>query len=134
MTERDFGAWVAFIESRQAMPHAWGKRANDCISFAALAVQALTGDDVLARCGHDWAGRRGALRVLAKVGGRAAAADLMLTRLPSPAFAHRGDVGLVETPAFASLVVVEGQLLVAPGASGLVRLPRSAMSIAWSAG
>lgn len=131
---RNHTAWVAFLEARATVPFAWGRRANDCISFAGQAVHALTGDDVLARCGHDWATRRGALRVLAAVGGRAAAADLMLTRLKSPGLAQRGDVGLVETEAFRALVVVEGHTLVGPGVSGLVRLPRSAMSLAWSAG
>lgn len=130
---RDHAAWVAFIESRQGVPFAWGRQANDCISFAGQAVRVLTGDDVLARCGHDWATHRGALRVLAKLGGLAAAADLMLTPLRSPGLAQRGDIGLVETGAGPALVVVEGHTAVGPGPAGLVRVARRQIVQAWSA-
>lgn len=130
---RDFDNLLAYLDARRRTPFAWGTRANDCVSFAGGAVEALTGDDVLGRCGHTWSTARGAARVLHQVGGVAGAADLMLPRLLAPAFALRGDVGLVELDGRPCLVVFEGELLVGPGEAGRVYLPRPLALAAWSA-
>lgn len=73
-----------------------------------------------------------AARLLAERGGLVAAVDGVLDRVPS-AFAQRGDVACVETPDGPGLGLVEGETIVIPGATGLIRQPRAAILIAWSA-
>ena len=86
---RDYGALVAYIDGHRRTPFAWG--AADCARFAGEAVAALTGANPLDRLGHDWATRRGALSVLHRLGGMAAAVDRVLSRIDA-AHAARGDV------------------------------------------
>ncbi|KQZ31730.1 hypothetical protein [Caulobacter sp. Root1472] len=128
---RDYAALVDLIEARMRAPFAWGKRANDCISFFGAAILAQTGVDRLAAL-PNWTSQRGALRVLKGLGGLQAAVDGVLTSVPL-AQAARGDGGLVETATGQAVMVIEGATLVGPGPTGLVRLPRAAMLRAWSA-
>ena len=74
---------------------------------------------------------RGALRALARRGGLRAAVDGVLRRV-ARAKAQRGDVGLVRVDGREFLVVIEGDLVVAPGPEGLVRQARAALAYAWS--
>lgn len=130
---RDIAALIALLEGRASRPFEWGHDKHDCVSFAAAAVEAQTGENPIRRLGYTWSTERGAARLLNRLGGVAAVADLALTRLPAPAFAHRGDIGLVEIEGRQSLVVIEGELVAGPGLAGLVRGPRSALTLAWSA-
>lgn len=129
---RDVGALLAFIDSRQAVPHAWGRKANDCCSFPIEAIRALTGHNPCP--GLRWTSRRGALLVIKRrFGTLEAAFDHYLVRIP-PALAKRGDVAGVPDEAFGvHPMIVEGDTLVAPGERGLKRCPRRHMTIAWSA-
>lgn len=129
---RDAAALVAFIESRVRTGFAWGKDANDCVSFFGAAIEAQTGANPLADLGHSWTSARGAARVLRRYGGLSAAIDSKLTQI-APALAARGDGGLVETATGHAVMVVEGEYLVGPGPSGLARRPRRDMIRAWSA-
>lgn len=131
---RDYEALIAYLDARVRTPFAWGSAAHDCVSFAAGAVEALTGNNPLAKAGRTWSGERGAVRVLRHLGGLEAAADSVLERLAAPSLAHRGDVGLAKIGDRSSLVIFEGVTVVGPGLNGLVRLPRSLASSAWSAG
>src|SRR5438128_66589 len=104
---RDLSALIAFLDGRATTPHAWGDAANDCISFTAAAVEAQTGDNPIRRAGFRWSTERGATRLLRRLGGKAAAVDLVLKRHvamvaepdgsvaweDAPALAHRGDIG-----------------------------------------
>ena len=131
---RDYAAWIAYLDGRQAQPFAWGSSANDCISFAAGAVRALTGRDLIAEAGLSWTTARGAARVLHRVGGISGALDRVLSRMPC-ARAHRGDVGLAVIEGRESVVVIEGELLAGPGLAGLVRVQRRGVLVqAWSVG
>lgn len=126
---RNIEALIALLDERGVEPFQWGRQ--DCVTFAAAAVKAQTGIDLLARVTWSWATEREALRILARVGGVAAAADLVLPRI-APAMAHRGDIGLVEVEGQACLVVIEGDLVIGPGLKGLTRLPRTDLVAAWS--
>src|SRR3546814_1602011 len=125
---RDIEALILLIEDRAALSFGWrGKR--DCAGFAAAAIEAQTGVDVLA--GLSWSTRGGALAVLDAEGGMETAMDRRMARV-APALAMRGDIAGVPDPLTGlRLMVVEGAMLVGPGAAGLERQPRCAMTIAW---
>lgn len=131
---RDLDALLAFLEARAAMPFAWGRSRNDCVSFAAQAVRVQTGRSLASLIGrHRWSTALGAARVLKRRGGIEAALDRALAPV-APAQAMRGDVaGAPDDRLGLRLMIVEGTTLVGPGENGLVREPRAAMVKAWSA-
>lgn len=129
--KRDFAALLAFVDERQTTPHAWGRRANDCVSFAAYAVKALTGHHWLGKL--TWCCERTALRAIAREGGIEAAIDKRYERIP-PSMAQRGDIAGVPDERFGiHPMIVEGETLVCPGPNGNERCPRGRMVCAWSA-
>ena len=71
---------------------------------------------------------------IGRAGGLAACVGTRLDRVPL-AHAHRGDVAGIEDETFGiRLMVIESPTLVGSGARGLIRMPRSTMVVAWSAG
>ena len=131
MADRDLAALHAFIDSRQAMPYAWGREANDCVGFVVGAIEAQTGIVVAPRV--TWATHVGALRVIKRFGSIEAAFDAHFERV-APALAKRGDIAGVPDAEFGiHPMIVEGDMLVGPGDRGNRRVPRRAMTIAWSA-
>ncbi len=128
---RDYIALVAAIEAHSARGFRW-RRGRDCVSFAADCIHAQTGRDPLADVPR-WRTRREALAVADFAGGLEHAVDARLGRI-APALAQRGDIAGLPDPVFGvRLMVIEGDTLVGPGVRGLERLPRSAMTTAWSA-
>lgn len=128
---RDIAALIALLEARQARGFRW-RRGRDCVSFAAACVEAQTGMDPLADLPR-WCTRREALAIAEEQGGLIAGIDKRLSRV-APAMAQRGDIaGLPDPLLGVRLMLIEGDTLVGPGARGLERLPRSAMTMAWSA-
>lgn len=129
--ERDVEALLAFIDRRQLQPHAWGRSENDCVGYALDASEAQTGKRRAPRI--SWATRKEALRVIARFGSLEAAMDRHFQRI-HPAQAMRGDIAGVPDATFGiHPMIVEGETLVGPGDRGNRRLPRRAMTIAWSA-
>lgn len=129
--ERDIEALLAFIESRQQVPHTWGRLENDCCSFPIQAVEAMTGRNPCGRL--TWSSRAGAVRVIKAAGGLENAIDRYFVRIP-PSCAKRGDIAGVADATFGiHPMVVEGEMLVGPGDKGQRRLPRRMMVTAWSA-
>lgn len=122
-----------YMHQHRASAFAWGS--HDCVTFAAGAALAITGETVLKK---KWPDAAGAARMLRKVGGLPAAVDTVLVRLPSVAKAWRGDVVLVPDPTPNSarqwLGVVDAGQWFAPGPAGLVRGPLSVASVAWGVG
>lgn len=129
---RDYEALHAFVASHMRTPFAWG--AHDCVTFAADAVMALTGEDPLKRFRGRWTSAQGAARLLERLGGLEKAVDAVLSPV-APALAQRGDVAAWrDEDGRLQLAIVEGETLVGPGLEGQARLPRAAMVLAWSAG
>jgi hypothetical protein len=127
--KRDVPALVAYLAERAHMPHEWGRKANDCMSFPAGAVKAQTGNDPAA--GLKWKSHATAMSLLNKLGGIEAVLDARFERVPT-ALAMRGDIAVVPDPDLGSHpMIVEGQTLCTPGERGLKRCPRSAMTAAW---
>jgi hypothetical protein len=118
---------VEYIDSRANMPFAWGP--NDCCTFAAGAVAAMTGEDHRLAFGHKT--EIGAARSLKKHGGIVGICDARLERA-SIGTAQRGDLGLALIDSRETLVVIEGAEVVAPGARGLIRMPREVLITAWA--
>ena len=127
---RDLSSLAAYIAAREAAPFAWGS--NDCVTFAAGAVLALTGRDPLADL-PPWNSERAALIGLKRRGGLIAAVSSVLAEI-AVAHAHRGDIGAVMGPDGPFLMVIEGMTLVGPGIDGLFRHRRDALIYVWSAG
>ena len=129
--ERDIAALIAFIDSRQAVPHEIGREANDCASYALDAVEAMTGVRAAKRL--KWSNDAGARRIIARYGSLEAAFDAHFERIPS-AFAHRGDIaGVPDEELGIHPMIVEGETLVGPGDRGNRRMKRRTMICAWSA-
>lgn len=127
---RDVEALAGFLAGRGRLPFAWGREENDCVGFVLAGILAMTGHDPLP--GVTWTTERGAARVIRRLGGLEAALDARLMPI-APALAARGDVAGVDDERFGvSLLLVEGATLVGPGARGCKRLPRAAMTKAWS--
>jgi hypothetical protein len=129
--ERNLEAMLDAIEQRTSTPFAWGSDGNDCVSFAAAIVKAQTGVNRLGDL--RWSSESAARRLLKRLGGLEKAMDARLRRI-APAEAMRGDIAGVEDAELGlRLMIVEGPTLVGPSTKGLRRLPRAAMSAAWSA-
>lgn len=144
---RDIGALLALVDARVASPHSWGRGRNDCIAFAAAAVEAQTGIDPIGR--HKWSTQRGAVRTLKAAAAAAKGRKVALSRCIealldarferiAPARAMRGDIAGVPADIAGSdpklglhPMIVEGETLCSPGPRGLQRLPRTAMTVAW---
>lgn len=130
--DRNSTALVEIIEARSRRAFRWHS-GRDCVSFAGACVAAQTGYDPLADLPR-WRTRAEGLAIATELGGLEAAVDARLGDRVAPALALRGDVaGLPDRLFGVRLMIVEGETLVGPGRRGLERLPRSAMTIAWSA-
>lgn len=126
---------VAYIESHRATPFAYGP--HDCVRFAAGAVHAVTGVDVLQSV--QWSDLRTAVQLLRAHGGLAGAVDSVLPRLQTPALAQRGDIVLLTRPGAAGtgcrwLAVCEGARAWSPTRFGLAAWDMTAASVAWEVG
>lgn len=112
----------AFLRERQHMPFEWGK--NDCMSFAAHCVGALTGHDYFTAY-SDYHDEESATALLKKHHGVAGiiiaclgqGSDKILT-------AKRGDLVMVKFPDFTGGIVDDtGQRIALVSKDGLVRIP-----------
>ncbi len=135
MTMRRLTDWPerlhAYLQQCASTQFAWGS--HDCARFAAGAVHAITGRDVLPA---DWRDKAQAVEVLRLLGGLVPAVDASLARLPDARMAQRGDVVLVEADAKHGahrrwLAVCEGARWCAAGPDGLVIGPMQSAVMAW---
>jgi hypothetical protein len=118
----------AFARERLSMPFAWGR--NDCATFAADAVQAMTGERLLADL-RGYADERGAARLIGAAGGLRAIACQALGEPVSPCFARPGDVVLLLAQGRETLGICNGPTVCGPGAEGMLNLPMADAVAAW---
>jgi len=119
----------AFVQERSDRPFDWGS--NDCCTFAAGAVEALTGRNPMAGI-ESYATEFGALRMVEEGGGLHALATSLLGASVSPLLAAVGDVVLVMNAGREMLAVCNGTNAIAPGMSGgIVALGMNAALAAW---
>jgi hypothetical protein len=130
-------ALMTTVAAAQPRPFDWG--VHDCVTFAADCVRAMTGADPLADL-PGWASARQALRVIHDLGGMEAALSARLGEPIAPAFAQRGDLGLLHADPAGddmtgiTVAVCMGDVWLAPGTDGLERLPLAAVAKAWKVG
>lgn len=120
---------AAFVESRRALPFAWGS--NDCCAFCADAIEAITGTRVLA---VDWQpDEASAMAAIEAAGGLVTAITALLGR-PGQNWkeARRGDIALAELHDGKRVpMLVMGAYLCGPGLDGLQFLPLGAARLIW---
>lgn len=117
-----------FGKARASMPFAWG--VNDCCSFAAAGVEAVTGRNPMAGAAvYDT--ESAAARLILRAGGLRSLAIQFLGEPVPPAFAAVGDVVLVMNAGREMLGICNGVNVVAPGSLGMVALGMDAALAAW---
>lgn len=130
--------FVAFRDEHEAKLFALGE--NDCCLFAAAAVRAITGVDLVPRDAERWTSSAAAAQVLRRERGLLGLVTSRLgSPLPTPKLAQRGDVLLVRAPLPSGgrvrfLAVCDADRWMAPHRTGLVRGPMSQAVKAWGVG
>lgn len=119
----------ALVQHVQAEAFRWGH--NDCCTFAAQAVQAVTGRDVLPLLPGRWHSARTARTVLRELGGLQRACDRFLGPRIAPALAQPGDIGLVYMGRMHALCVHLGSHYMAPTGLGLQPMSTQWVAHAW---
>jgi hypothetical protein len=120
----------AFIEARRNVPFAWGQQ--DCVLFAADAIQAMTDADPLADVRGHWGTATAAARLLKDRGGLAAAVRGVLGKPIPYCLAQRGDILLLELiDGELALGVCVGAEGVGPARNGLIWVPMDHAHMAW---
>ena len=120
----------ALISTRREQPFAWG--VNDCCTFAASAVEAMTGTDLAEGLrGHRSA--QEAAAVLREHGGVVGLANDRLGPVIACALAQVGDVGMATLDGRDTLVICAGNGWIGPGPAGIVWIEHAAASLAWRA-
>jgi len=128
---------TALIDLRRATPFAWG--VQDCVTFAAAAIEAMTGADPLADLTR-WNSREQAIQAISSLGSDLSHAVMARLGEPiMPTLARRGDLLLVETdvpgwPGGQALGVCIGAHAVAPGPVGLEWVNMDRWRAAWRIG
>jgi len=125
-----------FGKARVSMPFAWGS--NDCCTFAAAAVEAITGVNPMASFepyGTTKGPKRQALRRLLrridKAGGLRALTVAQMGEPVSPLMASVGDVVLVMNAGREALGICNGVNVIGPGVAGMEVLSMDAALAAW---
>lgn len=120
--------FAAYIRARTEMPFAWGP--NDCCSFAAGAVEAMTGRNPMEGI-QAYDSPLAAARMVEEGGGLHALASSLLGDAVSPLMAAVGDVVLVENRGRELLAICNGTGVLAPAADRLAALDMTAARAAW---
>lgn len=120
----------AVVEAYQNEPFVWGK--TDCLCMAEDVVLAITGSSPAQPFRGSYDTRIGAAKVLLERG-YDDLQDALEAHFPrvDPAWAQRGDLGLIYHNNERACVVCTGQLWFARTESGLVTVPTEEVSVAF---
>lgn len=125
---------AAFLAERQGLPFAWG--VNDCVTFTADAVRAVTGLDPLGPLRGQWSDAAGAGRAIVAAGGLLVALDVAFgPPLPETAarMAPRGSPVCVDVDGRLTVGIAAGNgFWCAPGVLGLEHRPMHEVRLAWA--
>lgn len=117
-----------FGQARASMPFDWGS--NDCCTFTADAVRAITGRDVR-RAFPIYSGEVGALRAIAEGGGLQRLVTQILGEPVSSKMAAVGDVVLVLNAEREMLGICNGTSVIASGVEGMTLVSMETALAAW---
>jgi hypothetical protein len=132
-----------FLLERAHSPFVWG--ANDCSSFAADGVKAITGTDIADDFRGKYHDKESAFALIKSVTGGSTVADAApycakkhgLEELPNPLFAQRGDLVVFVAPTgdlVSGSIHLNGSQIVAMGEDGLWMFPITEVKRAWHVG
>lgn len=132
-----------FLDSRRNVPFAWGS--NDCATFAADAIQAITGTDIAEKFRGKYTTEVGALKAIKEITGGSTVVDAAaycaenhgLVEHQYPLMAKRGDLVIVKNRdggEIAGIVSLNGRHVLSPGDNGLVLFSITDVTRAWSLG
>jgi cell wall-associated NlpC family hydrolase len=132
-----------FLQQREAVPFAWGT--NDCATFAADAIEVMTGIDIAQEFRGQYSTETGALRTIQKIAGGNTLGDAAtycankygMAERSVPLQAKRGDLVLVKNgdgDEIAAIVGMNGRHVLSPGEDGLVRFSILNVTRAWALG
>lgn len=123
-----------FLDDYADKPFVWGE--NDCILFAASAVQALTGNDLAASWRGKYKSEAEARKILEKLGGLSTlvSKSLGVQGIPNMAAAKRGDVVLTMFNGVTGLGIVDdsGSKIAVMSIMGIRRIPLHHGRAFWS--
>lgn len=127
------------IEAARHRPFAWGRQ--DCVTFAADCIWAVTGVDPLAGLGR-WADRHQAWAVIRGAGCGQQSLQAAISRIMAahgwptidPGQAGRGDLCLVDGGKGRFAAICLGARLAAPGPKALAFVPTRRALAAWRIG
>lgn len=118
-----------FIGERRFAPYAWGT--NDCVTFAADAIWAMTGEDPIADIRGQWNDQASALALLDSLGGLKAAVDVRFELRDNINYTMRGDVCASKLQGGWSLGICNGAFMSAPSSEGLLQVPMADVRFSW---
>lgn len=125
-----FENWPAmllrYIESRRDMPFDY-ERGNDCVMFAAGAIEAMTGENPLR---HEYSSVREARAILRANGGLFKMIDAIFERCTLQEL-QRGDIAVTSIGGRKFIAVVFNQFAIAPGREGIIMNPIMACEFGW---
>ena len=129
-----------FLLARAGEPFCWAK--NDCCTFPADAIHAFTGTDLAAAFRGKYTDEASAFAAIKAIAGGATVGDAAawcaqqhgLAEYQHPLMAKRGDLVVMQNEGalIAGIVHLSGRHLVTVSATGLVRLPITAVERAWA--
>lgn len=122
-------ALATLIEARAHVPFAWGP--NDCASFVADAVLAMTDADLLNELRGTRRTIRAARQQIKRIGGVSAVIERAGLRPVPVALAQRGDVLLIEQGDWPVLAVCNGAEALGTGIEGLAVSTMDKVVAAW---
>ena len=121
---------AAVMREASTRSFSWGS--NDCVTFAAACVEAVTGVDRIADVRTAWADERQAIRLLVSGGGLLEMVQARMgPRLPSPMLAQPGDIGVCMQGERPALCVCGGLNWHMPAADGLATIDAQQVVAAW---
>ena len=122
--------FAQLVHESQLRAFKWG--AFDCCTFAADAVEALTGADPMRNLRGKYRNWRGAAVLVRTLGGlRKAVADVLGEPMEHSRMAQRGDIVLVPGDAAPALGVVVGSSALVPMQTGTQRVAIGDWLAAW---
>lgn len=120
--------FAAYLRARREMPFAWGT--HDCCTFAAGAVEAISGRNPMAAIAP-YADERTAARMVRDAGGLTPLASSLLGDPVTPLLAAVGDVVLLENGDRELLGICNGTTAIAAALDGMAAIEMTAALAAW---